>query len=204
LALLGSARTPRAALAIEPGWAMRVPMFVLAAVCIGLAAVPARASAALGGAVLTAAPDADVAIVSSMLHPIALLLPMLLGVTMVLVLARVAMKGRAIEQRGPTWGCGYPEPSPRMQYSSTSFGEPLTRVFQPVLRTSIQNDASGWSSETPDRVLTGAYMPIVLGVRAAARWIRSLRSPRITRSLLYVVATVLFLVALLFRPGAGR
>lgn len=35
--------------------------------------------------------------------------------------------------RGPIWDCGYPDPSPATQYSASSFGQPLRRVFGSVV-----------------------------------------------------------------------
>jgi formate hydrogenlyase subunit 3/multisubunit Na+/H+ antiporter MnhD subunit len=203
LGLLGTPRSAVAAHAPEPGWNMRAPLVLLAATCLAIAAVPARVSAALAGAVHIAAPAADVSAVAALLEPLMVLLPLMIGATVVLLGLRFLVRRPALRRKGATWGCGYPEPTARMQYTSTSFGEPLTRVFQPLLRTASGVMASEWSSETPDRVLAGFYMPMIDAVRGAGQRLRALHSPRVTRSLLYVVATVLFLVALLFRPEVG-
>ena len=32
-------------------------------------------------------------------------------------------------RRGPAWDCGYPDPSPRTQYTASSFAQPIRRVF---------------------------------------------------------------------------
>ena len=45
---------------------------------------------------------------------------------------------------------------------------------------------------------------MVDAVRRMGLGVRAVHSPRVTRSLLYVVVTVLVLVALLFQPGLGR
>ena len=36
-------------------------------------------------------------------------------------------------RRGPTWDCGYPDPSPVTQYTADSFSQPIRRVFGPVV-----------------------------------------------------------------------
>ncbi len=204
LGLLGTPRSAAVEAAPEPGWTMRGPLLVLGGSCIGIAAVPARVTAALTDAVHIVAPSADVSIVAEILQPLAVLLPLLIGAIVVLVALRELAVRHALRRDGATWGCGYPEPTARMQYTSTSFGEPLTRVFQPMLRTDSRATTTAWWSETPDRVLMQLYMPMVDAVRRAGQRIRSLHSPRVTRSLFYVVATVLVLIALLFRPGGGR
>jgi formate hydrogenlyase subunit 3/multisubunit Na+/H+ antiporter MnhD subunit len=205
LTLLGAPRTAAATEARAPGWPMWLPMMALAAACAAIAAMPGQMSGALTGAVHIAAPFADVAGVAAVVEPLARLLPLVAGAVILVAAVRGLLRRPALERRGATWGCGYPAPTPRMQYSSTSFGEPLTRVLQPVLavRTHAE-DGTRWWSDAPDRVLTGAYTPIALGVRAAGQRLRALQAPRITRSLLYVIATVLVLMALLFRPGPGR
>jgi hypothetical protein len=32
-------------------------------------------------------------------------------------------------RRGPAWDCGFPDPSPMTQYTASSFGQPLRRVY---------------------------------------------------------------------------
>ena len=36
-------------------------------------------------------------------------------------------------RRGPAWDCGYPEPSPATQYTASSFGQPLRRVYGTII-----------------------------------------------------------------------
>lgn len=218
LGLLGAPRTAAAASSPEPGWTMRVPLIACAAGCVAVASVPARVSAGLAGAVHVVAPAADVGLVGAMLQPLAFVLPLLVTVTAVLLALRGLMRRPALRRAGATWGCGYPAPTARMQYTSTSFGEPLTRVLQPMLRMEARATAAAvahgqptlwprgaeWASATSDRVLVGVYLPMVDAVRRMGLGVRAVHSPRVTRSLLYVVVTVLVLVALLFQPGLGR
>ena len=35
-------------------------------------------------------------------------------------------------RRGPAWDCGYPDPSPVIQYTADSFAQPIRRVFGPI------------------------------------------------------------------------
>ena len=57
-----------------------------------------------------------------------------------------------------TWGCGYSAPSPRMQYTASSFAQPLTDLFKTFLRTDrkeenppgIFPEGTSFSTETPD------------------------------------------------------
>ena len=141
IGLLGTPRTAEAADAPAPGWAMRLPMLVFAAVCVLMAIVPGRLGAAIAGAVLVVAPTADTGVARAALEPLALLLPLIgAGFLLVVALRRVATSALA-RRRTPTWGCGYDAPTPAMQYSSTSFSAPLTSIMQPMLQTTTQQRA---------------------------------------------------------------
>ena len=110
--------------------------------------------------------------------------------------------GRQDVRRAETWGCGYRAPTPRMQYTASSFVEPLTSLFRPVLgtrrRAALPADLfprhASFSTETPDSALEHLYAPLVLAVRsAAARW-RVLQRGRLQLYVLYVAATLVVLL----------
>ncbi len=218
--LLGTPRTTAAATAPAPGWAMSFPLLVFAAVCVLMAAVPSQAAMALARAVHTVAPAADVSVASVALRPLALMLPLIVaGLALAFVLRGVASSVVA-RRRAPTWGCGYPAPTAAMQYSATSFSEPLSRLMQRVLDTeTIQNGimvvdsvtateawpvTASWASVSKDRVLVGVYEPFFAQVARAGSWLRGLHQARVTTSLLYIVGTMVLLLTLLFLPGVGR
>ena len=218
LSLLGSSRTPAEADIHTPGWAMRLPLLACAGGCLAIAALPEYVSAALAVPVHIIAPAADVRTVHATLKPLGFLLPVLSAGILVMFGIRALVRRSALRRQDTTWGCGYPAPTSRMQYTSTSFGEPLTRVLQPILRTETlfaielgephRNVAwplaAAWKSDTADRLLVQLYLPIVYTVRRVGVRLRSFQSPRVTQSLLYVIVTVLVLLGLLFLPGLGR
>jgi hydrogenase-4 component B len=218
LSLLGSPRTAAAAGVRPPVWAMRLPLIGCAIGCLAVATAPTHVSAALANAVHAIAPVADVRTVRATLEPLALLTPLLGAGILVVLTLRLLARRTTLRREDTTWGCGYPVLTPRMQYTSTSFGEPLTRVLQPVLHTETRAAldlvesgqrvlwplAAAWRSDTADRLLVQLYLPIVDRVRRVGLRLRAYRSPHITQSLLYVIVTVLVLLGLLFRPGLGR
>jgi hydrogenase-4 component B len=118
---------------------MRVPMLVHAAGVVAFGLVPALGLAAVerpvglflallpGGG---AAPDFAPARV---LQPIALLSLLLLAVFGALLLVRRRLAAGAPAPRHVTWGCGYTAPSPRMQYTGTSFSSQFAGIFYAVL-----------------------------------------------------------------------
>jgi hypothetical protein len=84
---------------------------------------------------------------------------------------------------GATWGCGYVLPSPRMQYTASSFAQPLTDLFRPLLGTRRRFSApSGFfpqaaffETETPDFYRERLYGPLFAAVQkglSAFRWLQ--------------------------------
>lgn len=140
IAFLARPRGPGAAAAHESGLAMRAAMIMAAAsvVLLGLAPGPlasATVSAAgLSGTGSTRWWGIDMSAVGALLDPVALaVLAACLAVCVVVVSARAARRipRRRVEL---TWGSGGVRVSPRMQYTATSYAEPLSRVFDDALR----------------------------------------------------------------------
>ena len=78
------------------------------------------------------------------------------------------LRRSAVASRAPTWGCGYAAPTPRMQYTSSSFAQMLVGLFGWVLRprtaraqgpASVPADRPTFHSEVPDTVLDEAVLP---------------------------------------------
>lgn len=80
----------------------------------------------------------------------------------------------------PLWACGADQPNARMQYTATSFGEPLQRVFDDVLRpdTDIEIthlaesrylvDKVAYRARISDMIEDRLYRPVTRVVRRAA------------------------------------
>jgi formate hydrogenlyase subunit 3/multisubunit Na+/H+ antiporter MnhD subunit len=207
IGLSGSPRTAEAEAAPRPGWAMVLPLVLFAAACGIMAALPSQAAGALRRAVIIIAPAAEVQAAQSVLAPLAMVVP-LLAAAMALVFALRGLVGRRLTQRqGVTWGCGYAAPTAAMQYTATSFAQPVTRILQPVLHTvttPISPRPARWASETADRALVSFYFPLIALIDRAGQRLRGSRQARVTGSLLYIGATVLVVLALLFLPGTRR
>jgi hydrogenase-4 component B len=216
--LLGEPRSEYARHAAAPSWEMWLPMLLLAVSCVAIAWAPSPVIALLEPAVQIVARPVDMGSVGDTvtdavvpLRNIALLVALGLGLGGALrwLLAR---RSHGI-RRAQTWGCGYARPAPRMQYTATSFAEPLTRIFQPLLRSRIESDlaakavwppAASWRSSTADRALAGMYEPIFNSVRRALLRLRGLQQGRMSTYLLYIVLTVLVLVASMILPLGAR
>jgi hydrogenase-4 component B len=91
-----------------------------------------------------------------------------------------------IARPAPLWACGADRLTARMQYTATSFAEPLQRVFDDVLRpdTDVQISHHAESRYLVERVAYRArlgdaveerlYTPVIRAVTACAQWIRRL------------------------------
>ena len=133
---LGEPRSSGATQAHEAGLAMRAPMIAGAIACLAIGLWPA-------GMIELVAPVADDlggrAIPTSLgfLRSISLAAIVLVVLVALLAGLRAALlKHRPVEQAA-TWGCGYAHPSPRMQYSATSFADPVLMPFASALRVRI-------------------------------------------------------------------
>src|SRR5205823_2756704 len=140
IVFLGSARTAEAAEAHEVAWPMLAAMAVLAALCvvIGLAA-PLVVMALVD--VVAVATGAAPASIRSQLAPVTASLTITVAVFAVVILLALAVwlfRARRLTVRsvglGPVWGCGYLFPSPKMQYTASSFAQPLTTQFHLFVR----------------------------------------------------------------------
>lgn len=116
-------------------------------------------------------------------------------------LRRALLRGRAVGSAG-TWDCGYAEPTARMQYTASSFADPLIRVFIPFLRTrhSLQApkgffpDSASLATETPDLGREKVFGPAFALARDQLARLGFLQAGGMHRYVLFIALT---LVALL-------
>ena len=111
------------------------------------------------------------------------------------------LAGRSVTD-AVTWDCGYAAPTPRMQYTASSFADPITRLFRVFLRTrrrfappsGLFPAASSFASETPDVYRERMYRPAFSTVENVLSRFRWLQHGRVN---LYILCIVLALLALL-------
>ena len=211
VAFLGEPRSAAAAAVnhdATPG--MLGPMLALLLACAWIGLLPGTLAPLLHSAAATWAPLAGDAGLAAPLAP----LPMVGAAGWGLLLLLAVCGGwlhhrtRGAPRDVATWGCGYQAPSPRMQYSASSFADFLVSQFRFGLWTERHGGkvrglfpkAVTFTSHTPDAVLDRALLP---GCRQVARWCCWLRARvqngMVPTYLLYVALTLVFLLVTVAR-----
>jgi hydrogenase-4 component B len=206
MVFLGTARSEHASHAHESGFTMLAPMGVLAVCCFFIGLAPTWIAPLIAQGVSVWAPELrDVAPQLRALAPLdwisVLAIALVAALTVTSVLLRFRLRN-SIVVNGPTWGCGYVAPTPRIQYTSTSFAEMLVWIFGWALRPRVQRSrdpalfpqATNFHSEVPDVVLDEAVMPTFLYAADKFSWFRRFQQGKIQAYLLYIFVALLALL----------
>jgi len=210
IVLLGTPRDRAASHAHESSAWLIAPMVILVLLCLGAALFPgavadlfARPLAQILGQ--NQGPDGNAML--SLQAPLLTLGRFDLGALGLLALgavAWVAWSRRALRTAGPTWGCGYARPTPRIQYTARSFSEMLAEHLLPrFLRPRTERTApvglfpaaSRFTSDDLDPVSEKIYEPF------CARWAERFARLRILQQgkahvyLFYILVMVVLALA---------
>lgn len=139
LAFLGEPRTEKAANAKDCGLSMQLVMGIMALTClvIGVLPEPFIRLAFLGVGDIPAAAgfntDSFIAIVRNISQTAALFI----GIFVLVSLLRKILYAKKEIGSGGTWGCGFTQPTVRMQYTGASYGDEMVGFFRPFVPTTI-------------------------------------------------------------------
>ena len=105
-------------------------------------------------------------------------------------------------EQAVTWGCGYTAPTPRMQYTASSFARPLTQLFRLFLQPRDEIHApqglfpklAALHTHAPDLFRRYVYDPLFLGVAWLAAKLHRLQEGHIQIYVLYIALTILVLL----------
>jgi hydrogenase-4 component B len=195
IGFLARPRSDEAARAREAAPSMVAGMAIAAAACVTLALVPSvvapalrRAVAALPAARAAQFTDFGTLVrlpgVQGSIAPGVIAGALGIAALTVAVLARWRRGRRPEAAALPLWACGADDLTPRMQYTATSFAEPLQRVFDDVLRpdTDIEITHAAESryfaekivyrTHIADAIEERFYTPVLQAVAAAAALMR--------------------------------
>jgi hydrogenase-4 component B len=207
---LGTPRTQAAALAHECGNWMRGPMLALTGVCVVIGLAPVLLWPAVSRAVGEWHPAWAAAEAPA---PLFTLGSVHVGLAVLAVAAAACLwwKARANGlRRGLTWDCGYATPTAHMQYTSASFAGIVAGWFRWVLQPErkIRRPRGHFPAEairlerTPETVLERIIGPVSAGIMQVSTAVRRLQHGRLQFYILYVVAGLIALGALVILGGA--
>ncbi|NLX12069.1 MAG: hydrogenase [Phycisphaerales bacterium] len=210
---LGEPRSAHPAQAHESPWAMRLPMLALASGCVLISLfAPLVFTWMEPVLVITTGlrPDQlNETLVGKveLLNYVVILGVVFMAVALILLLLRHRLLSRRQVTHTVTWDCGYARPSPRMQYTASSFVQPLTDLFAALIRTRHSLDTpsglfprhASLTTNTPDiwreHFYQTAFKAIVWFL-ARFRW---LQHGHVQLYVLYIAITLL--VLLVFKVG---
>jgi hydrogenase-4 component B len=138
----GGPRSAAAVNASEQGPAMLLPMLVLTAACLIIGVFPtffvilplkALPAMALGYGRIPIAPFAE--LTANITRFAALFFAVL---AIILALRAMLYRGKPVT-RAATWGCGFSQPTARMQYTGASFAASILEFFRPVAPLSVKH-----------------------------------------------------------------
>jgi NADH:ubiquinone oxidoreductase subunit 5 (subunit L)/multisubunit Na+/H+ antiporter MnhA subunit len=207
-AFLGEARTSLEVQAHEPGGLMLAPLLLLAAGCVFIGFFAPTLLSILAPVLqsLTHLP-------ATMIHPVLmqtsatlsfLVFAAFLLISLIALLIGVRhwlLTGRTVTQE-VTWDCGYAQPTPRMQYTASSFVQPLTERLAALIRPQrkfsppqgfFPVDAS-LSTETSDLSRRYFFQPFFRNVGLGLASLRWLQQGQMQLYVLYIALTLLALL----------
>jgi formate hydrogenlyase subunit 3/multisubunit Na+/H+ antiporter MnhD subunit len=205
IVFLGSPRSSSHEAEGEVGPLMLGPMIACAGLCclIGLTGpLAAGKTAAVVFTLFGMTPPLEFASASAILYKVCGTLWALTAMIAVFYFLRERLlAGRSI-RRAPTWDCGYTAGTGRMQYTGSSFAQPIIDLFSKVLKTEKVGQfparyfplEAGFASETPDAGNERIYRPIFTYVNSFLARFGVLQRGRIQIYVLYLVIALLVLL----------
>jgi len=208
IVFLGHPRSEHAEQAHEVGLAMVLPGFALATACILIGLLGANVVDSMAPLISEvtglSAPVVRTSLAQAA-HSIAFVSytgGALVGIAALLGLGRaIALSNRSV-YTDVTWDCGYAEPSPRMQYTASSFAQPLTDTFDLLLQTRRVLKAprglfpieASLATDTPDPYQRFIFQPLFRSIGRNLLLLRPLQQGQVQLYILYIAVTLLLLL----------
>lgn len=211
---LGAARSEQVQHAHESNWTMLGPMALLTAACITIGLLPRLVAPAFDRAIadwshpgLAAGEFSGFASLNELgrLGWLTAIAFTLLALATAAAIALWASLRPATTSSSVTWGCGYSAPTPRMQYTATSFSEIMIGLFRWSVRPRVQEpairelfpQAATYHSDAPDSILHRLVLPACRWMAGRLMFFRVLQQGSLQAYLFYILA---ILVVLLIWP----
>jgi formate hydrogenlyase subunit 3/multisubunit Na+/H+ antiporter MnhD subunit len=223
IGFLGRPRSEGATTAHEVPRTMQFGAGLLAGFCVVLGLIPSIVLPALERAAAVAVPGASARPLSAstdlrlvgfqgVLAPALLAGGLALAFFLVVIFRRLAQRRtdlRLALRRVEPWGCGRELQTARMQYTATSFAEPLQQVFDDVLRPDRDLDVShlaesryytekiAYRTSIGDVIEHNLYRPIIGAVYWWGLWARRLQNGSVHRYLAYGLVVLVIILAVI-------
>ncbi len=122
-------------------------------------------------------------------------------IAVIVFLRKMLLVGKTVG-KSPTWDCGYAAPSVRMQYTGSSFAQPIVDMFKSVLHnrskavkiTELFPQQARFESHTPDVSSEYLYRPIFRWVDLAMSKMRWVQYGVVQIYILYIAITLIILL----------
>jgi hydrogenase-4 component B len=205
---LGEPRSDQGANRHEVAWSMIVPMVILAAGCAAIGFLAPQVVTAMKPVIanLTGLPVRDIAEgLAKAIDPLRWVVGasgIFTATLGLLVLLRAwLLAGKEVGASG-TWDCGYTRPTARMQYTASSFAQPITNMFHFLLRTRNRLRApvgffpekAALHTETDDVFRRNLFRPTFRFVEWLLLQAHRLQQGSVQVYVLYVAVTLLVLL----------
>ncbi len=207
LVFLGKARSESAQKAKDPSSLMLIPMGILASLCLGIGLFPGLATKAAFFAAADISRSTPLIFSAGLQKWSALLDAVGLMGAMVWLLSallwsikKTSLKKRPVA-REMTWGCGFTAPTPRMQYTGSSYSMPATRIIDgPLVKKEFHSpngywpQSSSFHSRVPDPALDTWLPKLTTPLEGLIAWPKKIQRGKLQFYLLYAAA---FLIVIL-------
>jgi hydrogenase-4 component B len=208
IVFLGVARSREAEEAHEAPGPMRAATAILALFCVAIGLAAPLVVSALGS-VVAGATGLPIGAVRGPLATIGASLTIVVMIFATLIVTATAAwalrswrLARAGVRRGPVWGCGFQKPTPRMQYTGSSFTQPLTAQFRLFIRNReilVPPDgyfpvAASYASDSGDPFLRLLFAPTFRWISRVVSRMNVVQQGHIHIYVLYLAATLVVLL----------
>ncbi|MEI6210831.1 MAG: proton-conducting transporter membrane subunit [bacterium] len=212
MVFLGEPReAERAGAAQEVTGSMRLPMLLLAGSCMGAglmapwlfqAVFPAVYVLAGGSGGMEDAGVAGSQVVYALQMVALLSAGVLLLALLLFALRRALLRGR-VEGSTVTWDCGYAAPTARMQYTASSFAQPILQLMRHVMMArrrftpprGLFPGQAAFASETPDVYQERLYRPLFEKIETLIGRMQWMQHGKLNYYILAIVLVLLVLLA---------
>jgi len=208
IVFLGSERSEQATSAREVPFSMRSPMLVLSGLCVCCGLFGAQILKIMAPVLnifmhqpADAIPDGLVEAADS-LGTVTWVFAGLVFALICLIYLRKVLLSKHPVQEGVTWDCGYIRPTQRMQYTASSFVQPVTDFFRRVLQTrhavsppeGLFPKSISMATETPDVIETKFFLPLFKGTERLLSGLQWIQQGRVQLYVAYIVITLVILL----------